>query len=311
MNENVKGIIISGVGGLYTVRTDSGEMLSCRAKGAFRRTGSAPLAGDRVLVRVPSLAGEDYLIEAISPRRNSLIRPPIANLNVLFITFAPIEPVPSTLYLDKLSSIAVYEKIKPVMVITKIDLSPEKASEYEELYRKAGFSVFPCSCTNGIGLSELSHYVRQETDGICAFAGASGVGKSTLMNTFFPSLSLETGVLSEKISRGRHTTRSVTLYPKAELTGTSSPGYVADTPGFSMLDFLEFDFYTVEDLPHCFPEFEPFLGECRYTDCSHTKETDCGIIRAVGRGDIPQSRHDSYLSLYADLAQKRPWKKKN
>ena len=130
MNENVKGIIISGVGGLYTVRTDSGEMLSCRAKGAFRRTGSAPLAGDRVLVRVPSLAGEDYLIEAISPRRNSLIRPPIANLDVLFITFAPIEPVPSTLYLDKLSSIAVYEKIKPVMVITKIDLSPEKASEY-------------------------------------------------------------------------------------------------------------------------------------------------------------------------------------
>ena len=311
MNENVKGIIISGVGGLYTVRTDSGEMLSCRAKGAFRRTGSAPLAGDRVLVRVPSLAGEDYLIEAISPRRNSLIRPPIANLNVLFITFAPIEPVPSTLYLDKLSSIAVYEKIKPVMVITKIDLSPEKASEYEELYRKAGFSVFPCSCTNGIGLSELSHYVRQETDGICAFAGASGVGKSTLMNTLFRSLSLETGVLSEKIPRGRHTTRSVTLYPKAELTGTSSPGYVADTPGFSMLDFLEFDFYTVEDLPHCFPEFEPFLGECRYTDCSHTKETDCGIIRAVGRGDIPQSRHDSYLSLYADLAQKRPWKKKN
>ena len=224
MNENVKGIIISGVGGLYTVRTDSGEMLSCRAKGAFRRTGSAPLAGDRVLVRVPSLAGEDYLIEAISPRRNSLIRPPIANLDVLFITFAPIEPVPSTLYLDKLSSIAVYEKIKPVMVITKIDLSPEKASEYEELYRKAGFSVFPCSCTNGSGLSELSHYVRQETDGICAFAGASGVGKSTLMNTLFPSLSLETGVLSEKISRGRHTTRSVTLYPKAELTGTSSPG---------------------------------------------------------------------------------------
>ena len=311
MNENVKGIIISGVGGLYTVRTDSGEMLSCRAKGAFRRTGSAPLAGDRVLVRVPSLAGEDYLIEAIFPRLNSLIRPPIANLDVLFITFSPIEPVPSTLYLDKLSSIAVYEKIKPVMVITKIDLSPEKASEYEELYRKAGFSVFPCSCTNGIGLSELSHYVRQETDGICAFAGASGVGKSTLMNTLFPSLSLETGVLSEKISRGRHTTRSVTLYSKAELTGTSSPGYVADTPGFSMLDFLEFDFYTVEDLPHCFPEFEPFLGECRYTDCSHTKETDCGIIRAVGRGDIPQSRHDSYLSLYADLAQKRPWKKKN
>lgn len=309
MNEKIEGIITSGIGGLYTVRTDAGEIVACRAKGTFRRAGSVPLAGDLVTVRCPALAGEDHLIEAIHPRRNALIRPPIANLNTLFVTFASAEPEPSTLYLDKLLSIAVYEKIEPAVIITKADLSAQKAASYAEIYRKAGFPVFVCSCAKGIGISELKQYLNK-ADGICAFAGASGVGKSTLMNTLFPSLSLETGALSEKISRGRHTTRSVTLYPKSELMGMNVSGYVADTPGFSMLDFIEFDFYTVEDLPHCFPEFEPYLGECRYTDCSHTKETDCGVIRAVERGDIPKERHDSYLSIYADLAGKRPWKKK-
>ena len=150
-------------------------------------------------------------------------------------------------------------------------------------------------------------------DGICAFAGASGVGKSTLMNALFPSLALDTGVLSEKISRGKHTTRSVTLYPMTELMdGVPSTAYIADTPGFSMLDFIEFDFYTVEDLPHCFPEFEPYLSQCRYTDCSHTKESagDCAIAAAIENGEIARERHESYLSIYADLIGKRPWKKK-
>ena len=131
------------------------------------------------------------------------------------------------------------------------------------------------------------------------------------MNALFPSLSLDTGRLSEKIARGRHTTRSVTLYPMRELSGTGENAYVADTPGFSMLDFIEFDFYTVEDLPYCFPEFEKYLGGCRYSDCSHTKETDCAVIEAVARGEIAKERHDSYLSIYADLVRKRPWNKKS
>ena len=312
MTNNIEGIIISGVGGLYSVRTDSGEIFPCRAKGAFRRKGLSPLVGDRVSIRPPEASGKEYFIEEIFERKNALIRPPMANLETLFVTFAPKNPEPSTLYLDKLLSIAVFNRIKPVVIITKADISGELAEFYANIYRKAGFPVFISSSENGKGVEELKEYILS-LKGICAFAGASGVGKSTLMNALFPSLTLDTGVLSEKISRGKHTTRSVTLYSMTDLMeGASSESYIADTPGFSMLDFIEFDFYTLEDLPHCFPEFEPYLSECRYTDCSHTKESasDCAIAAAIENGEIAKERHESYLSIYADLFGKRPWKKK-
>lgn len=312
MIKNIEGIIINGVGGLYSVRTEAGEVFPCRAKGAFRKRGLSPLSGDRVSIRPPEVSAEEYFIEEIFERKNSLIRPPMANLETLFVTFAPKNPEPSTLYLDKLLSIAVYNHITPVVVITKVDLSEALAKKYAEIYRKAGFPVFICSSEDGTGIDALLQYIRS-LHGICAFAGASGVGKSTLMNALFPKLSLDTGVLSEKISRGKHTTRSVTLYPMSELLETAeTDAYVADTPGFSMLDFIEFDFYSVEDLPHCFPEFEKYFADCRYTDCSHTKESaaDCAVVAAIERGEIAKERHESYLSIYADLAGKRPWKKK-
>lgn len=312
MMKNIEGIIVSGVGGLYSVRTEDGAVYPCRAKGAFRKRGLTPLAGDRVSVRPPEVNGEEYFIEEIFERKNSLIRPPMANLETLFVTFAPKNPEPSTLYLDKLLSIAVHNRIHPVVVITKMDLSSDLAEKYAEIYRKAGFPVFISSSEEGKGIDALSEYIRS-LHGICAFAGASGVGKSTLMNALFPTLSLDTGVLSEKISRGKHTTRSVTLYPMSELLDTDqSDAYVADTPGFSMLDFIEFDFYSVEDLPHCFPEFGKYFGDCRYTDCSHTKESasDCAVVAAIERGEIARERHESYLSIYGDLVGKRPWKKK-
>ena len=312
MSNNIEGIITSGVGGLYSVRAASGEIFSCRAKGAFRRRGLSPLVGDSVSIRPPEVSGKEYFIEEIFERKNSLIRPPMANLETLFVTFAPKNPEPSTLYLDKLLSIAVFNHIRPVVVITKADISEDLAESYAQIYRKAGFPVFISSSENGNGVEALKKYIVS-LKGICAFAGASGVGKSTLMNALFPSLALDTGVLSEKISRGKHTTRSVTLYPMTDLMdGVSQEAYIADTPGFSMLDFIEFDFYTVEDLPHCFPEFEPYLSECRYTDCSHTKESanDCAIAAAIANGEISKERHESYLSIYADLVGKRPWKKK-
>ena len=312
MTNNIEGIIISGVGGLYSVRADSGEIFPCRAKGAFRRKGLSPLVGDSVSIRPPEASGKEYFIEEIFERKNSLIRPPMANLETLFVTFAPKNPEPSTLYLDKLLSIAVFNHIKPVVIITKADISEELAEFYANIYRKAGFPVFISSSENGKGVEDLKEYILS-LKGICAFAGASGVGKSTLMNALFPSLTLDTGVLSEKISRGKHTTRSVTLYSMTDLMkGASSESYVADTPGFSMLDFIEFDFYSLEDLPHCFPEFEPYLSGCRYTDCSHTKESasDCAIAAAIENGEIAKERHESYLSIYADLFGKRPWKKK-
>jgi len=312
MTQNIKGIIVSGVGGLYSVRVENGEVFPCRAKGAFRRKGLSPLVGDRVSIRPPEGSGKEYFIEEIFERKNALIRPPMANLETLFVTFAPKEPEPSTLYLDKLLSIAVFNHIRPVVVVTKADISAELAETYAQIYRKAGFPVFISSSESGNGISALKEYILS-LKGICAFAGASGVGKSTLMNALFPSLSLDTGVLSEKISRGKHTTRSVTLYPMTELIENApSDSYIADTPGFSMLDFIEFDFYTLEDLPHCFPEFEPYLSECRYTDCSHTKESasDCAIAAAIENGAISKERHESYLSIYADLVGKHPWKKK-
>ncbi len=311
MNQNLKGMILSGLGGLYSVKTTEGEVVPCRAKGAFRRAGLTPLVGDTVSIRPPEVTGKEYFIEEIFPRKNALIRPAMANLETLFVTFAPKNPEPSTLYLDKLLSIAVYNHITPVIVITKQDISPALAEKYAALYRKTGHAVFLSSSEDGAGIAELSDYIRS-LSGICAFAGASGVGKSTLLNALFPSLSLDTGVLSEKIARGKHTTRSVTLYSMQELTGTESAAYVADTPGFSMLDFIEFDFYTLEDLPHCFPEFEKYLPDCRYTDCSHTKESarDCAVVAAMERGEIAKERHESYLSIYADLAQKKPWMKK-
>ena len=312
MINNMEGIIISGVGGLYFVRVVTGEIYPCRAKGAFRRKGLTPLAGDRVSIRPPEASGKEYFIEEIFERKNALIRPPMANLETLFVTFAPKNPEPSTLYLDKLLSIAVFNRIRPVIVITKSDISEELAEQYANIYRKAGFSVFISSSENKNGVQELKEYIHS-LKGICAFAGASGVGKSTLMNALFPTLTLDTGVLSEKISRGKHTTRSVTLYPMSDLMeGVSPDSYIADTPGFSMLDFIEFDFYSIEDLPHCFPEFEPYLSQCRYTDCSHTKEStsDCAIAAAIENGEIAKERHESYLSIYADLVGKRPWKKK-
>ena len=312
MNRNLEGIIVSGVGGLYSVKADNGEIFPCRAKGAFRRKGLTPLVGDRVSVRPPEASGKEYFIEEIFERKNSLIRPPMANLETLFVTFAPRDPEPSTLYLDKLLSIAVFNHIRPVVVITKSDISEELAATYAEIYKKAGFPVFISSSENGNGVDALKEYILS-LKGICAFAGASGVGKSTLMNALFPTLALDTGVLSEKISRGKHTTRSVTLYPMSELIENAPAGsYIADTPGFSMLDFIEFDFYTLEDLPHCFPEFEPYIPECRYTDCSHTKESasDCAIAAAIENGEISRQRHESYRSIYADLVGKRPWKKK-
>ncbi|MBQ8419945.1 MAG: ribosome small subunit-dependent GTPase A [Clostridia bacterium] len=311
MSNNIEGIILSGLGGLYSVKAESGEVYPCRAKGAFRKAKLTPLVGDRVSIRPPEVAGEEYFIEKIYPRQNALIRPPMANLETLFVTFAPKNPEPSTLYLDKLLSIAVYNHITPVVVITKQDISPSLAEKYADIYRKTGHRVFLCSSEDGAGIDALAEYVHS-LKGICAFAGASGVGKSTLLNALFPKLSLDTGKLSEKIARGKHTTRSVTLYPMKELIDIKTDAFVADTPGFSMLDFIEFDFYTLEDLPHCFPEFEPYMADCRYTDCSHTKESakDCAVVAAIERGEIAKERHESYLSIYADLVQKKPWEKK-
>ncbi len=293
------GIIIASSGGLYTVKTAEGE-IQCRPRGVFRHKHEKVLVGDRVEL---SAEGEGTVISAIGERKNALIRPPMANLDYIFVTAAASSPDPDTYMLDKLTTIAEYNKIKPVIVIGKCELDRERAAELCEIYRKAGYDTFCVSCHEKEGIEEVKAFVDGLPAGsISAFAGASGVGKSSLMNLLFPDLSLETSSVSRKTERGRHTTRSVTLYPSGE-------GYIADTPGFSMLDFEHFDFFGKDDLPDTFPEFEELLGTCKYTKCTHTKEDGCAIRAAVESGEIAKSRHDSYLALYEILKNKHSWDK--
>jgi ribosome biogenesis GTPase len=282
--------------------------MPCRACGLFRHEHIKPLVGDNVEV-TPEEHNDEGSITAILPRINSLIRPSLANLDFLLAVIAAAEPEPSQLISDKLVTIAEFNKIEPIIVITKSDLAPDTANRIASEYRKCGFTVFIVSGTNGDGTEELHSFIVSACSGkTAAVAGVSGAGKSTLLNTLFPFLSQATGGLSSRISRGKNTTRQVELFPLSDLLGNSAAGgYFADTPGFSLLDFERFNFYDRGDLPFTFREFKPFLVECRYTKCSHTKEDGCAIIAAVSDGIIPQGRHDSYVSIYADLKNKRDW----
>ncbi len=299
------GKLIKGVGGLYEVRLENGETICCKAKGAFRHESVTPCVGDDVTVRDE----EGCLLQEIAPRRNVLIRPPIANVDVLFIVFAAVEPEPVPLNVDKLTCIAVHAGIRPVITVTKADKAPEKAESLAAIYRDAGFPVF---ITGGdpAAVPTIRDYLHTACRGatVC-FAGASGVGKSTLISALFPSLSLKTGAVSARIGRGRHTTRHVELYPFDRLFCDGTAGYLADTPGFSLLDFVRFDFLDKEALPGTFPEFAPFLGSCRYTRCTHLCEEGCAVCEAVRRGEIGVSRHESYISIYRDLMNKHKWDK--
>jgi ribosome biogenesis GTPase len=194
------------------------------------------------------------------------------------------------------------------MVVTKCDLKPEYAGRIEACYKKAGFEVFlEGKETDGVK-SGLKHYIETRLDGkIAAFSGASGVGKSTMLNKLFPELSLETGEISHRIERGKNTTRSVELYPLSEEEGC---GFLADTPGFTMLDFERFDFFEKEDLPATFREFLPYIGSCKYTKCTHTKEEGCQVLAALKRGDFAKSRHESYLLILEEVKKKPEWKRK-
>lgn len=299
----MNGIITESSGGLYTVLSQ-GERYDCRARGVLRHKKSAPLVGDRCVFSADEREG--FIIESLCERKNSLIRPPIANIDTLIISFAAKAPTPSLLYIDKLVSVAVYNNITPVIVITKADLDAEAAENYKTIYEKANLKVFVTSANENKGIDALRDYIVERNDQIFAFAGSSGIGKSSLLNVLFPSLSLKTGEISEKIERGKHTTRSVSLFPLENLAGGS--GFIADTPGFSMLDFLEFNFFPLEALVSTFPEFAARVGECRWRDCSHTKEDGCLIRDAVASGEIAESRHESYLEMRKELMQKDFWK---
>lgn len=330
------GRIIKMTGGLYTVRLDppstdkaaptsgplAGHTVECRARGQFRHARVSPLVGDRVTVQYdhtsyttsedgspcPSDDRSGLMLAEILPRRNSLIRPPLANLDTMLTVVAAAAPDPDIPTVDKLLSILTFNRIRPILVITKCELAPARAAELRALYEQAGFLVFVLSSYTGEGIAELSAFTRSPDAGeIMAVAGASGAGKSTLLNAIFPDLGLVTGALSEKIGRGKNTTRHTELFDLGERSTAGHRRYIADTAGFSLLDFERFDFFTLEDLPHTFPEFSPLLGHCRYTDCTHLTDEGCAIRAAVEDGRIPPSRHAAYRELYATLKEKKKW----
>lgn len=320
------GRLIRGVGGIYTVVLDGGDTVSCRVRGAIRvpgisetRTAGAyntgarldrPLCGDRVTVelaaerRADSADGSDGVICEIHPRRNALIRPPLANIDYIFAAVAAAKPTPVFTTLDKLISICEYNGIEPVIVVGKCELDREMTQKVVDIYSRAGYAVFPLSCATGEGIDAIGSFIDRELpQKAAAFAGASGVGKSTLMNALFPGLDLRTGGVSEKIGRGRHTTRQSSLFL------LPCGGYIADTPGFSLLDFESFDFFGLDDLPQTMREFRPYYGKCRYADCTHTKEEGCAVLEAAAAGKIAAERHESYLAMYAALKAKPFWGK--
>lgn len=303
----IKGRIVKGLGGLYSIQTDDG-IVECRAKGAFRHEKSTPTVGDIVTLYFDD--NHNAVIQSIDERQNLLIRPPLANLDTLFCVIPTKNPESDLFTLDKLIAIAESLAIEPIIVISKCDLDQQKATEIAKIYENH-FTVFQTDFTDATSIEPLKRYLTDRaSDGITAFAGASGAGKSTLMNLLFPTLSIVTGGVSRKTMRGKHTTRHVELFPLSELLSGEYNGYIADTPGFSMLDFERFDFFDKDELPYTFREFRSKIGKCRYTRCTHLCEEGCAIYESVQSGEIPKSRHDSFVTLYKILKNKNPWDKK-
>ncbi len=293
MEKVLNGIIIKGIGGFYYVEA-AGEVYECKARGAFRKKRITPLAGDNVTITVRE--GRENTIDEINNRKNFLLRPPVANIDTLIIVSSVKEPVPSLLVIDKMTAIAVDKGIKPSVVFSKSDLGA--TSEYEEIYRKAGIEVASVCCKTGEGIETVKQMIGE---GITVFTGNTGVGKSSLLNCIDERFSLATGEISDKLGRGRHTTREVTLYHIGN-------GLVADTPGFSSLDIEQSsEVILKENLPFCFPEFQDYLGKCKFTSCSHTVEKGCVILDALKDGLIDKNRHESYVSMYNDVKDLKDW----
>ncbi len=287
-----QGLIRKATGGFYYVQTPQ-EELECRARGLFRKEKISPCVGDRVTVE-PTEPGKGYVVD-IAPRKNVLVRPPLANLDQLFLVTSVADPSPNLLVLDKMIAIALHKEIQPILVVTKCDLgAPDTLNR---IYQLAGIPVYNVNNQTGEGAQALIPLFAGK---ISAFSGNTGVGKSSLLNVLSPSLQIKTGETSQKLGRGRHTTRHVELFQLFD-------GYVADTPGFSAVELERYEVILKDQLQYCFPEFAPYLGECRFTGCSHTCEKGCAVLQALAEGKIAPSRHESYCTMYETAKQIKEW----
>ena len=292
-----EGRIGKALSGFYYVTTEAGETLTCRARGKFRKEGLSPLVGDRVAVR--ELGGGEGYVEEILPRRNAFQRPAVANIDQMVIVASGTIPVTDPFLIDRMSAVAALKDCGVVLLLNKCDLDP--AEELFRIYTAAGFPTLRVSAETGEGMAELEGLLAGK---LSAFTGNSGVGKSSILNRLDPRFALKVGEVSQALGRGRHTTRHV------ELFRLPNGAEIMDTPGFSSFEAEELNWELKQHLPETFPEFRPYLGQCRFVGCSHTKEKGCAVLEALRRGDIQKSRHQSYLRLYEELKPLKEWEQK-
>ena len=293
--KKAEGRIIKSLSGFYDVQTPDG-VVTCRGRGSLRRTGDSPLTGDMVEISVDKGKG---MVERILPRKNRFVRPAVANVDALVVFAANVNPVTEPFLIDRVAAIAGDQEVPVYICINKCDLDP--AVDLKRVYTNAGFPVILASAETGEGVEELWHLIAGK---LTAFTGNTGVGKSSMLNALCPALGLATGEVSQKLGRGRHTTRHVELFCLGEDT------YVADTPGFSSFDTEQMDVLLKENLQYAFPDFAPYLGGCQFHDCSHRAEPGCAIRERVEQGCIEKSRYDSYLRLYEKSSQIKLWELK-
>lgn len=291
-----EGRIQKALSGFYYVDTGT-EILTCRARGKFRKEGVSPLVGDRVSVR--ELGNGEGFVEAILPRRNAFIRPAVANIDQLVIIGSGAIPKTDPFLIDRVASIAALKGCDVIVLLNKCDLNG--ADELYEIYRAAGFPTLRVSAETGEGLEELKSLIAGK---LSAFTGNSGVGKSSILNALEPDFALKVGEVSTALGRGRHTTRHV------ELFRLSCGAEIMDTPGFSSFEAEDLNLEWKQHLAESFVEFRPYLNDCRFVGCSHTKEKGCAVLDALRQGKIQKSRHQSYLRLYEELKGVQEWQER-
>ncbi len=292
MVDVLTGRILRSISGFYEVQTPAG-LITCRGRGSLRRGGESPLTGDMVEI---SLERGKGMIEKILPRKNHFVRPAVANVDALVVFAANVNPITEPFLIDRVAAIAGDQEVPVVLCVNKCDLDP--AMDLNRIYRNAGFQVVLTSAETGQGVQELRSLIQGK---LVAFTGNSGVGKSSILNRLCPELGLPTGEVSEKLGRGRHTTRHVELYKLDENT------YVADTPGFSSFDTDQMEVILKENLQYAFPDFGPYLGKCQFCDCTHRSEPGCAVRQALEQGRVEPTRMDSYLRLYEKASQIKEW----
>ena len=291
----MQGRIVKALSGFYYVQTED-SLVECKARGRFRKEGITPLVGDWVEI---TMEGKRGMVEQICPRSNSFVRPAVSNLDMLVLLISQVIPVTEPYLIDRVTAIAGNQNVPVVICVNKCDLTDE--STLAKIYTNAGYDVVCTSAVTGEGVEQLRELIRGK---VVAFTGNSGVGKSSILNCLSPELAIRTGEVSEKLGRGRHTTRHIELFALEDQT------FVADTPGFSSFDTDQMDVVLKENLQYAFPDFAPYLGKCQFHDCAHLKEPGCMVTQAVAEGKIEPTRYESYCKLYEKAKEIKLWQLK-